>query len=322
MKMKSIISILFLVTIYIFLPKQVLAKEDERDATGFKDGEIGSTPEERAVIRNRIDRNINCYKLDLNTDMSVKDFIATCVNGLVSADGCAVNIESACINGREVSLAAMDVYKGNLEGNGFEPRVSKGLSESNFTDPSTMYNEFDLPNGTSSHLCNKVPGDFERALFSSNQLYEDRLPPGNYVVESIPPVLSSNSNMASMSVHWRVTVTGATKKVEVQLRNGGDIDQQISSLGRSGAFKTTDSTFLFALVKLMRRNLVRCKKVETTDLQVNEDFDKEHQQALIEAQKYLLNANLGLNGREFKSNLTSFIENMPGTPKPRMSAPK
>jgi len=313
MKNKLAKGILFIFST-IFLSTTGLA---ERTSSGL---EIGDTPEERAAIVARIDRNTKCSQMDLDENMTVKEFIATCVNGILSIDGCTLSVESACLNGEDVPLMAYGASKRVLEKNGFNTRLSNGVDGSDFKDQSTMYNDIDLPNGKKSKLCSQVPS-IDRGAVSAG-LREERLPDGYYEVGSTPAVLKPGKDMGGMSLHWRIIVAGSSRTVELQLRDIDQIDQSINSLGRASAFKTTDTDFIGALGKLLFSNFVRCKKIETTNSEhpiatTPIDYSDKDKESILAAQKSLLGANSGINSPDLRSRLTNLL----GVPNDMAEAP-
>lgn len=257
---------------------------------------MGETPQERKKLRDEAVQGINCLNIDLSENMTVADYMAQCVNGLVSNDGCRVNIEKVCVNGKEVNF--WSDFIGSLKKYGFETKPSNGLSEKNFSDSSQMYNKILLPNKEFTQLCTKIPGLPENLTQQNMDRAVRSLPSGNYVIESVPPTINPNEDLASATLHYKITVSvdaqGQKQVVtELQLRNSDATDRQLSSSGRSAPFKVVSTTDDLRGVSntLFNENLVRCKKTQTFTGHEEKGGETDgHPSTFLSAEKQLLSA--------------------------------
>jgi len=284
---------------------------------------IGRTPEERERFVRESEQAIDCLEIDLNKKMTIPDFMAACVDGVVSDDNCDLNLEKACVNGVEVDLWGRAAGYGKDFGFGFNARVSNAVSTKNFSDPSKMYNKILLPNGQSTQLCTKVsglpenpaPGVLDRILVG------EKFPPSNYVIESVPPSLNPSNSFAGTTLHYKIIVSmdpnGKQQiRAEVQLRDSDAIDKEISGPDyKAGGFRVTGDRLSSTRARLFTENLVKCKKAQTSvdgeNMKIIADgapstMPTKYKSDYQKAQQFWLNANPGLN----KEALTTNFENV------------
>jgi hypothetical protein len=193
--------------------------------------------------------------------MSVDQYMEDCDGALASQDGCRLNIEKACINGVEVDL--VDHYFINkVPLIGCRQQASNGVKRSDFVDPSKMYNVSKTPGNRDLTLCSKVDGLSEADV---SKMRIDRLPPGkDFVVESVPAFINPRPDVASTSLHWKITVKNGKPFIQVEIRATNNLDE--SATGRNGDPKYTKahgSSFNEIFEQFSTKKLVRCKKNET-----------------------------------------------------------
>lgn len=67
-----------------------------------------------------------------------------------------------------------------------------------------------------------------------------------------------------MTLHWKITVSGDSRQVEMELRNLDQTDRQLSLEGESAPYRVVSRKNLSdAMITLFVSNLVKCKKLET-----------------------------------------------------------
>ena len=136
--------------------------------------------------------------------MSIQQYMADCDAALTSIDGCRLNIEKACINGVEVDFINLPSFHVEWKVIGFHLQTSNGVKRSDFVDPSKMYNVSRTPGNRDLTLCSKIEGLSDAEV---SKMRIDRLPPGkDFVVESVPAFINPKPDVASGSLHWKVTV--------------------------------------------------------------------------------------------------------------------
>ena len=194
--------------------------------------------------------------------MSVDQYMEDCDAAILSQDGCRLNIEKACINGVEVDLVNLPSFQIHWEGIGFYSQTSNGVKRSDFVDPSKMYNVSRTPGNRDLTLCSKVDGLSEADV---SKMRIDRLPPGkDFVVESVPAFINPKPDVASLSLHWKVTVRDGKPFIQVEIRSTNSLDESTGGRNkRPQLTKAHGSSFDEIFKQFSLKNLVRCKKGET-----------------------------------------------------------
>ena len=208
---------------------------------------------------------IECLdRQDWDEKMSVQQYMEDCDAALTSLDGCRLNIEKACINGVEVDLVNDRFFLQDMDGIGFRHQASNGVKRSDFVDPSKMYNVSRTPGNRNLTLCSKVDG-FSEADVSKMRI--DRLPPGkDFVVESVPAFINPKPDVATLSLHWKVTVRNGKPFIQVEIRSFNDLDKSTKGENnRPELTKAHGSSFDEIFKQFSLINLVRCKKDQTFD---------------------------------------------------------
>lgn len=208
---------------------------------------------------------IECLRRqDWDERMSIQQYMEDCDAALTSLDGCRLNIEKACINGVEVDLVNDRFFLQDMDGIGFRHQASSGVKRSDFVDPSKMYNVSRTPGNRDLTLCSKVDGLSEADV---SKMRIDRLPPGkDFVVESVPAFINPRPDVASVSLHWKITVKNGKPFIQVELRDVDDFDKStVGENNRPQLTKAHGSSFDEIFNQFSLKNLVRCKKTQTFD---------------------------------------------------------
>lgn len=206
---------------------------------------------------------IECLRRqDWDERMSIQQYMEDCDAALISQDGCRLNIEKACINGVEVDLVNDRFFLQDMDGIGFRHQASNGVKRSDFVDPSKMYNVSRTPGNRDLTLCSKIEG-LSDAEVSTMRI--DRLPPGkDFVVESVPAFINPKPDVASISLHWKVTVRDGKPFIQVEIRGINNLDESAGGKNkRPQLTKAHGSSFDEIFNQFSLKNLVRCKKEET-----------------------------------------------------------
>ena len=95
----------------------------------------------------------------------------------------------------------------------------------------------------------------------------DRLPPGkDFVVESVPAFINPRPDVASISLHWKVTVRDGKPFIQVEIRSLEELDNSVKGENnRPQLTKAHGSSFDEIFKQFSIKNLVRCKKDQTFD---------------------------------------------------------
>lgn len=194
--------------------------------------------------------------------MSVDQYMEDCDAAVISQDGCRLNIEKACINGVEVDFINLRSFQIHWEGMGFYSQASNGVKRSDFVDPSKMYNVSRTPGNRDLTLCSKIDG-LSDAEVSNMRI--DRLPQGkDFVVESVPAFINPRPDVASLGLHWKVTVRDGKPFIQAEIRGTNNLDESTGGRNkRPDLTKAHGSSFDEIFKQFYLKNLVRCKKGET-----------------------------------------------------------
>jgi hypothetical protein len=115
-------------------------------------------------------------------------------------------------------------------------------------------------------LCSKVEGlsEAELANLDLSNLPSDQ----SFVIESVPAIINPDTNVASFSFHWKLTVKNGSPFVEVEFRDINSLDQSSDGANEKPHLtKASGRDFDEVFRKFSLDNLVRCKKVDTfTDI--------------------------------------------------------
>ncbi len=196
--------------------------------------------------------------------MSIQQYMEDCDAALTSIDGCRLNIEKACINGVEVDFINLRSFQIHWEGMGFYSQASNGVKRSDFVDPSKMYNVSRTPGNRDLKLCSKIDGLSDAEV---SKMRIDRLPPGkDFVVESVPAFINPRPDVASVSLHWKITVKNGKPFIQVEIRGLNHLDNSAKGENnRPELTKAHGSSFDEIFKQFSLKNLVRCKKDQTFD---------------------------------------------------------
>ena len=201
---------------------------------------------------------------ELKLNRTLNQFIAQCANGIQSLDGCQLNIESACINGREVPIATDSVLAEAFKNTGFVLRKSQGFTTSDFTDGGNrMYDPVKLKNGKTTRLCNEIK-DYD---YNNTPELSSKLQVG-VPIESNSALLKAQSGIGNLSLHTTVSFEndpslpgGIRRDVEVELRETYQANV-LNVLGNTAPYKARSSSVADAIRIIIQNNMVKCKKQE------------------------------------------------------------
>ncbi len=199
---------------------------------------------------------------ELKLNRTLNQFIAQCANGIQSSDDCQLNIESACINGREVPIATDSDLAEAFKNTGFVLRKGQGFTTSDFTDGGNrMYNPVKLKNGKTTRLCNEIK-DYD---YNNTPELSSKLQVG-VPIESNSALLKAQSGIGNLSLHTTVSFEndpsvpgGISRVVEVELRETYQ-PNVLNVFGNTAPYKARSASVAESLRIIIENNMVKCKK--------------------------------------------------------------